>query len=162
MARYDRIARLDPPNRDGAFTGWLAVRDLAGREREADLGRRARLRFLAARLLHRLVEQGDGIDEDSLLQQVNGLREELGQLPGRDPEREGLAAFLRRLENGDTRGIIEAAFDLAEVVRSQGHPFAAEELYRTGAELAEPAGLSDLGGRAEREVATLHRPQRQI
>ena len=34
MARYDRIARIDPPDRSKCFPGWLSLRDLEGRERE--------------------------------------------------------------------------------------------------------------------------------
>ena len=51
MARYDRIAPIPIPAREAAFPGWLMLRDLAGRERDPELARRARLRFLALRPL---------------------------------------------------------------------------------------------------------------
>ena len=59
MARYDRIAPIPIPAREAAFPGWLMLRDLAGRERDPELARRARLRFLALRpLLRVLLEVG--------------------------------------------------------------------------------------------------------
>lgn len=153
MARYDRIARLDPPERDGAFTGWLALRDLEGRERETELGRRGRLRFLAVRLVHRLIERGDEIDGDSLQQQSNGLREELGQLPSRDMERERFADLAERVPDGDAAAIVRATFGLGDAARAQGHRFAAEECYLVGIALARRNGLAELRSGGLRRLA---------
>ena len=58
MARYDRIAPIAAPARAAAFPGWLVLRDLQGRERDAELARRARLRFLALRPLRRVLALG--------------------------------------------------------------------------------------------------------
>lgn len=155
MARYDRIARLDPPARDDAFTGWLAVRDLQTDERDKDLGRRARLRFLAVRLAHRLVRQGDTVDRDSLRQQCDTAREELGQLPGRDPERQRLADFLKHVATMDPAAITGATLDMAATLRTEGHPFAAEECYRVAIDLAGAYDLSDLRSAGLRGLAAL-------
>ena len=159
MARYDRIARIAPPSRDDAFTGWLAVRDLAGRERDAELGRRARLRFLAVRLLHRLAAKGAEIDQDSLRQQCDAVREELGQLPSRDGERRRLAELLKHAASRDEPEIVRAAFDFAEAVDPAEHRFAAEELYRVGVQLADANDLPALREEGMRRLAELDTPQ---
>lgn len=158
MARYDRIARIDPPARDDAFTGWLAVRDLAERERDGDLGRRARLRFLAARLVHRLVRGGNGIESESLQQQCDAVREELGQLPSRDSERQRLAELLRHAPTGDVRAVVRAGLDLADGARDDGAPFAAEEFYRVCTELAGNNGLEALQTRGRQGLEALRPP----
>ena len=155
MARYDRIARLDSPERDDAFTGWLMVRDLENRERDADLGRRARLRFLAMRLLDRIVRRGSEIDGDSIQQQANAVREELGQLPSRDPDRERLATLLEHVAGGDMKAAVESTLDMAEAARGDGHPYAAEEWYRTALSLARGQGLDALAASASAGVAEL-------
>ncbi|MFO7893415.1 MAG: hypothetical protein R6U63_06775 [Longimicrobiales bacterium] len=157
MARYDRIARLEPPQRDDAFTGWLAVRDLEGRERDTDLARRARLRFLAVRLIHRLIRRGSDLDRDSLQQQCDTVREELGQLPSRDPERERLAGFLKEVTTLDMATIVRATLGLADAARAEGHPFAAEEFYRTAVALAERHDLGTLRSEGVQGLAALDR-----
>lgn len=155
MARYDRIARLDPPPRDAAFTGWLALRDLQDRERDTDLGRRARLRFLAVRLIHRLSRQGDGIDRESLKQQCNSVREELGQLSGRDPERQRLAEFLKEVATLDPRAIVESALEMADTLSDEEQRFAAEECYRAAIDLAQAHDLDELRAAGLRGLTSL-------
>lgn len=145
MARYDRIARIAPPQRDHAYAGWLTLRDLEGRERDGDLGRRSRLRFLAVRLVHRLIDQGTGVDQDSLRRQCDGVREELGQLSSRDPERQRLAELLNAVPALDIGDIVRATLKLAETSRDGEHWSAAEEFYRASVELAEANGLVELG-----------------
>lgn len=157
MARYDRIARIDPPARDDAYTGWLAVRDLADRERDGELGRRARLRFLAARVIHRLARQGDPIDGASLQQQSDTVREELGQLPSRDRERQLLAELLKHAPTRDVPAVVRAGLDLADGARSDGAPFAAEEFYRACMELAGNNGLDELRSEGLRGLEALGR-----
>lgn len=141
MARYDRIARLSPPARDGAFPGWFALRDLEGRERDPDLGRRARLRFLAVRLVHRLLDRGENADGAAVRRQCETIREELGQLSSRDPERQLLAELLRRIPTLEPGPIARAALELADSARTQGHSFAAEEWHRVGSDLAARHGV---------------------
>ena len=155
MARYDRIARIDPPGRDDAFTGWLALRDLQEDERDVDLGRRARLRFLAVRLIHRLARHGDGVDAESLQAQCNAVREELGQLPGRDPERQKLAALLEQVPALDLSTIGGTVLELGEAIRATGHRYGAEELYRAALELAEAHDLESLRARSAESLSTL-------
>lgn len=157
MARYDRIARIDPPERDQAFTGWLALRDLAGRERDSQLGRRARLRFLAVRLVHRLIRNGRAVDMRSLRQQCDAVREELGQLPARDPERERLAALLTEVRSLDMASIVRATLELAGAGRADGHRFAAEEFYRASLELATAHRLDTLRAEGQRALVELDR-----
>jgi hypothetical protein len=138
MARYDRIARLDPPSRSAAFPGWLALRDLDGRERDPELGRRAQIRFLALRPAHRLLAIGVGkIDGASLARQVAVARSELERLPEEDPERAVVADYLDRLTDGDPGAIVEAGIAVGAACLAAGHGFAAEEFYRTADEMAE-------------------------
>lgn len=163
MARYDRIARIDPPQRGDAYPGWFVLRDLEGRERDGDLGRRSRLRFLAVRLVHRLIDRGTDVDRDSLQRQCDGVREELGQLSSRDPERQRLAELLNAVPTLDIPAIVRAALNLAQTSRDGEHWSAAEEFYRASMELAETHNLAELGSEArsglqqvrERTVATL-------
>lgn len=157
MARYDRIARLDPPQRDRAFDGWLTLRDLEGREREPELGRRARLRFLALRPVRRLLLRGlRETDADSLNRQVESVKEELGQLPTRDPEREILTRYLEEIGGRSPGGLFRATLDVGRSAEAGGHSHAAEEFYRTALELAE---AHDLDSRPEalRFLARLYR-----
>lgn len=164
MARYDRIARLDSPPRGDTFTGWLMVRDLEDRERDADLGRRARLRFLAVRLLYRILRSGSSLDRDSLRQQAEAIREELGQLPSRDPERERLGDLLKQAGALDLEDMVRSVLAMAGAAADDGHPFAAEEWYRTAHQLARAhqldrladdasAGLASMDGRGPRAGA---------
>ncbi|MDX1673578.1 MAG: hypothetical protein R3314_02155 [Longimicrobiales bacterium] len=155
MARYDRIARIDPPGRDDAFIGWLALRDLQEDERDAELGRRARLRFLAVRLIHRLARRGDDVDPESLQAQCDAVREELGQLPGRDPERQQLADLLKDVPSLDIPTIVDTVLELGETIQAAGHRYGAEELYRAALELAESRGLKELQGRSAQALSGL-------
>jgi hypothetical protein len=139
MARYDRIARLDPPPRSNAFGGWLALRDLEGRERDPELARRARARFLALRPARRLLDHGVGvIDAASLDQQVSLAQAEVDRLPEADPERDALGHYLDRVRARDIGTIARACMAVGDICHAAGHGFAAEEFYHTALELATP------------------------
>src|SRR5512146_336551 len=98
MARYDRIAPLSAPSRENTFPGWPVLRDLEGIDRDAELARSARLRFLVLRPVRRLLDRGiANVGRDSYLQQIETVREELGYLPARDVERARLARFLHQV-----------------------------------------------------------------
>jgi len=137
MARYDRIAPIVAPARAATFPGWLVLRDLQGRERDAELARRARLRFLALRPLRRVLALGlEGVSAASHKRQIEGVREELGHLPARDPERVRLARYLHVIERRDPPEMAEAAAGLGSLAEETGHGSAAEEFYVTSLELA--------------------------
>lgn len=153
MARYDRIARLSCPDRDETFTGWLMLRDLESRERDADLGRRARARFLAVRLLDRVARQGTTTEPGSLQQQVNAVREELGVLPSRDPDRERLAGLLKHVEAMELEPVVRSALEMADAAQTDGHPYAAEEWSRAALLLARAYDLADLAAEAAGDLA---------
>lgn len=148
MARYDRIARLDSPERDQVFTGWYMVRDLEDRERDVDLGRRARLRFLALRLVDRMTRLGAGKDDDSLHRQADAVREELGQLPSRDPDRERLAELLERAAAMDVDAVAASTLRMAAAAAEDGHRYAAGEWYRAAQRLAVAGNLSNVAAAA--------------
>ncbi|HEX6938172.1 MAG TPA: tetratricopeptide repeat protein [Longimicrobiales bacterium] len=143
MARYDRIASIPAPGRDRAFPAWPALRDLEGRDRDVELGRRVRLRFLALRPVRRLVHRGVGaVPQESLDRQIEGIREELGHLAARDPERARLARFLHQIAKGTPLAVTTATLDMGEVIEAAGHLHGAEEYYRTALELADAHGLT--------------------
>lgn len=162
MARYDRIARLTPPGRDECFPGWLSLRDLQGREREPDLGRRARLRFLALRPLRRLLLRGlEETSADSLRLQLEGVRDEIERLDERDPERSRLIGYLTEIGGRSPVGLLAATLDVGAAAEAAGHSYAAEEFYRTGLELAREHALPLQEARALRRLARVHRPREE-
>jgi hypothetical protein len=157
MARYDRIARLEPPPRSAAFPGWLALRDLEGNERDPVLSHRARLRFLSLRPARRLLDHGvDGaVDPVSLDQQVALARAELDRLPEGDPERDALSDYLEQVCARDPETIVNACMAVGAVCQAAGHGFAAEEFYQTALEMAtQHAPGMDARESALRELTT--------
>lgn len=137
MARYDRIVALPPPDRARTFTGWSVFRDLEGHDRNVDLARRARLRFLALRLVRRLIDQGiHTIPEESFERQLESVREELGVLPARDPERARIAEFLHQLRDLSPIKVATATLDLGEAAEAERHEYAAEEFYHAALDIA--------------------------
>lgn len=161
MARYDRIAPLEAPDRENAFPAWMVLRDLQGRERDMELARRARLRFLALRPVRRLLDRGiDNVPVESFERQVEGVREELGHLSARDPERARLSQFLHRILERTPTALAAATVDLGEISEASGHYYAALECYLTALELARAYALGPeevlalrLLGRANRKTA---------
>lgn len=143
MARYDRIAPLAAPSRSRVFSGWTALRDLEIGERNPDLGQRARVRFLALRPVHRLLARGiDSIPTESYHRQIEGVREELGHLSARDPERAQLAYFLHAISERTPRVLVGATLEMGERIEAAGHYFGAEEYYLTALEVAETYRLA--------------------
>jgi tetratricopeptide (TPR) repeat protein len=144
MARYDRIARLEAPNRAETFPGWLLFRDLEGRERDTDLGRRARLRFLVLRPVLRMLERGPGrVDPVSLEQQIGDARRELSQLPARDAERLRLEGYLREIEGRALGRLALSTLALGETAVQAGLDFAGEEYFIAACSLARAHGYAD-------------------
>lgn len=142
MARYDRIARLDPPDPADAYPGWAAVADLGGAERNADLGRRARIWFLVVRALRRFRDRGEALDAASFTRQLNAIREELGQLPTRDEDRRRVADYLNDLAGLDPGTIAQASLEMAASLKLAGHTHAAAEFQRATADLTRARGAS--------------------
>jgi hypothetical protein len=142
MARYDRIAPLTSPERDQAFPGWPVLRDIEGQDREGDVCRRARLRFLALRPALRMADRrAERPSAESLGRQIQFVREELSGLAARDAERVRITRFLRQIEDGDARRLVPALLQFAEQAYAAGHVHAAREFAQT-ANVAE-AGAGD-------------------
>ncbi|MEX2282436.1 MAG: hypothetical protein WEE89_08125 [Gemmatimonadota bacterium] len=155
-ARYDRLAPLESPNREHAFPGWSVFRDLEGIERDADAGRRARLRFLALRPAYRLVARGfGGVPADSFDRQIDRVREELGQLPSRDQERSALAALLNELRSREPQQSIVALLAVSEFCEANGQFAAAEEYARVSLDLARRSREFQLSNTATRSLARI-------
>lgn len=138
MARYDRIAPLAAPMRENAFPAWLALRDIDGSDRDNEVARRARLRFLSIRPITRLLDRGlNGVSRESYLAQIETVREELGYLPARDVERARLARFLHQIEEREPARIIAATLEMADACAVAGQTYAAEEYALTALGLAK-------------------------
>jgi tetratricopeptide (TPR) repeat protein len=151
MARYDRIARIEPPPRSHAFPAWLVFRDLEGREREPELSRRARLRFLVLRCLQRAAGGGERRPEpDSVAQQVAAAQHRVADLPAGDREREALSRCLDRASALTPVAIADAALTGGAGCERNGHGHAAEEFHLTALQVAETHDL-----REQRLVALL-------
>lgn len=143
MARYDRIAPLAAPSRGRVFSAWCALRDLEVGERDTDMGRRARVRFLALRPVHRLLARGiDTIPAESYERQIEGVREELGHLSARDPERAQLAQFLHGICERTPQALVAATLEMGESIEAAGHYYGAEEYYLTALEVTETYRLA--------------------
>jgi hypothetical protein len=154
MARYDRLAALHAPERESALPCWPVLRDLEKDERDLDAGRRARLRFLALRPVHRLAVHGiDAVAADSFERQVERVREELGQLPARDSERAVLARFLNELRSRNPESVVAATLQVSEFSESNSHLGAAEEYARCALLLANALQRDRLAAAALRVLA---------
>lgn len=162
MARYDRIAPLNPPARDNAFPGWWILRDLEGLDRDVELSRRARLRFLALRPVLRLVETGTNTPRESYVAQIDGVREQLGYLPARDAERSRIARFLHQIEDGDITHVASATLDMAAGCASAGHLYGAEEYAFVASSLADKLSDNRLKSAASAMLAQVHRMRGQL
>ncbi len=158
MARYDRIARLDPPARGRSFPGWLVLRDLEGWDREAEIGRRARLRFLAVRPVRRLLDSGfDAVPAASLTRQLDHVRREVDRTLGaRDTERIRLVTFLRDVDSRSPRRVAAATSGMGEAAHAAGHRYAAEEFFLTALAVAETHGVHGQRLRSMLSLGRLH------
>lgn len=163
MARYDRIAPLAAPAREAAFPAWLALRDIEGNDRDAEVARRARLRFLALRPIVRLLDRGvAGVSRESYLAQIEAVREELGYLPARDVERARLARFLHQVEERDVARVILATLEMAEACAFGGQTYAAEEYALTALGLANANDEIKLQGIACTTLSRIYRVRGQL
>jgi tetratricopeptide (TPR) repeat protein len=163
MARYDRIERLPCPERDAAFPGWLSLRDLEGRERQPELGRRARLRYLALRPVRRLLQRGlADLDASSFEQQVRDVRTEVDRLPSADPERRRLTAYLKEVGGRTPEGMVRATLDVGAAAEAARHMYAAEEFYLVGLEVAEAHGLEDARIEALQRLGRVYRDREEF
>jgi hypothetical protein len=161
VARYDRIARLESPPREQAFPGWPVFRDLEGRERDPDLGRRASLRFLALRPVRRLLDHGfDGPGQASLDQQIDVVLRRLNGLPADDADRARLTSYVEEVRRRVPGDLARATLALGEASESDGQLFAAEELYQTGLEVARAHQLQNEATRARELITRTRRAAR--
>lgn len=158
MARYDRIAPLSAPARAGALPGWSVLRDLEGNDRDVELARRARLRFLAIRPLWRLLDNPNaGVKRESYRAQIQAVREELGYLPARDVERTRLARFLHNIEEADPVRVMAASLEMADACATAGQMFGAEEYALTALGLAAAYNAVRVAGTANTTLARIYR-----
>jgi hypothetical protein len=146
MARYDRIAPLSSPTRDAAFPSWLVLRDIEGQDRDPDVCRRARLRFLALRPVRRALERGTSVSPDSFSRQLDAVRDEVNTLPQRDVERVRVTRFLKQVEEREPQRIVIALLEYADQAYAAGHIYAAEEFALT-AELVQPGAAQPMVAR---------------
>jgi hypothetical protein len=149
MARYDRIAPLNSPEREMAFPAWPVLRDIEGQERDSDVCRRARIRFLALRPVRRVAGREQGaVSLTSYTREIERLREELSVLPTRDVERLRVMRFIRMIEDRDPKRMVSALLEYAERLDAAGHKHAAREFALT-ADVLEAGAATALLQRLE-------------
>ncbi len=162
MARYDRIARLDCPQRSHAFPAWLALRDLAGRERDPELNRRTRLRFLVLRPVHRLLAHGFGsVGKRSMDQQLACVRAELARLAHADRERRALARCLDTMASLSYEELPADLIAAGAMIEAAGHTYGAEEYYLTALEVSRRLGLASARLMAARSLGRVYGARRE-
>jgi hypothetical protein len=145
MARYDRIAPLISPERDQAFPAWPVLQDIEGQDRDADVCRRARLRFLALRPVCRVAGRDPGsVSPASYGRELEKVREELAALSVRDVERVRLTRFLRQVEDRDPNRLVHALLEFAGQAYAAGHVHAAREYALTAEIIEEGAATKTL------------------
>jgi hypothetical protein len=154
MARYDRISPLISPEREMAFPAWPVLRDIEGQERDSDVCRRARIRFLALRPVRRVAGREPGaVSLASYTREIERLREELSVLPTRDVERLRIMRFIRMIEDRDPKRMVSAVLEYAERLDAAGHKHAAREFALT-ADVLEAGAATALLERLDQTDAT--------
>ena len=139
------------------FAGWGVLRDMEGREQDADAGRRISGRFLVVRALLVATEDDFASDPDALAHQIEATRSELAEvLPG-DPERSRWEALLAALEDRDLEALAAESLGLAGEVEAMGHNHGAGTLYRAAWDAAVAAGDAATAVEAGRLLARLER-----
>ena len=148
MARYDRIAALQLPDRADAMPCWPVLRELAGHERESDLAHRARLYFSVLRPARRLVDQNFAVPEESHDRQLTAVRNEIDNTPANAAERTRFRSFLNAVGSRSPERVATAALEIAAYAEGRGHYYAAEEYAHTARECVRHGATAATEARA--------------
>jgi tetratricopeptide (TPR) repeat protein len=128
-------------DRRQGFAGWPVLRDIEAFDGSEEASRRIATRFLVARLLRGLLDEGLASQEESLGYQIGGVRRELDVVPGGDGERLAWERVLRAVERNDQADLVGAALEMGEKVEGLGHFHGAKELHQTAYELSMSLGI---------------------
>ncbi len=128
-------------DRRRGFAGWPVLKDIEAFEGSEEASRRIATRFLVARLVRGLLDEGLASQEESLSYQIEGVRRELDVVSPADEERMAWERVLRAVERQDQAELAAATLEMGDRVEALGHFHGAKELHRTAYELAVSLGI---------------------
>lgn len=123
-----------------AFAGWTVLRDIETRKDDETASHAISGRFLVARLVLGLLEDGFVVAPESLEHQVTGIRSHLESVEIPGPEWGCWERVLTAVESDDRTALMDALLEWGRVVEAQGHFHGAGEIFRVAFEL----GVADL------------------
>jgi tetratricopeptide (TPR) repeat protein len=139
------------------FAGWNVLADVEGREEDGKVGRRITNRFLLVRALRGALDDDLAVDPDSLAQQIEGIRREMGSQGSGDPEREHWEQALSLLESSDHESLQWALLEWGKAVECQGHLRGSLEIQSLAFDLAVATGSPECALEAARFQGKGHR-----
>ena len=152
-----RLRKGAGPKAGETFSGWAILKDLEGREADAETNRRIATRFLVARAVRSALDEELTLDPEALRQQVEGVRRELDAVDRGDPERASWSAVLEALGSGDGVELGRSLLELADRVDMLGHLHGAREVFNLAYLVAVTCGSGAIAGSAARFLGRAHR-----
>ena len=152
-----RFSKSSDPAAGETFSGWAVLKDLEGRENDAETNRRIATRFLVARAVRSALDEELTMDPEALRQQVEGVKCELDAVDAGDPERESWSAVLEALGSGDGVELGRSLLELGDRVDMLGHLYGAREIFRLAYQVAMTCGSAAIAGPAARFLGRAHR-----
>ncbi len=152
-----RHATSAGPEEGETFSGWAILKDLDGREADAETNRRIATCFLVARAVRAALDEELTMDPEALRQQVEGVGRELDAVDRGDPERTAWGAVLEALGSADGIELGRSLLELADRVDMLGHLHGARELCSLAYQVAVICGSGAVAGTAARFLGRAHR-----
>ncbi len=152
-----RFGKSASPEAGETFSGWAILKDLDGREADAETNRRIATRFLVARAVRSALDEELTMDPEALRQQVEGVGRELDAVERGDPERTAWGEVLEALGSGDGVELGRSLLELADRVDMLGHLHGSRELCSLAYQVAVTCGSGAIAGTAARFLGRAHR-----
>ena len=152
-----RVGKSANPEAGETFSGWAILKDLEGRESDAETNRRIATRFLVARAVRSALDEELTMEPEALRQQVEGVGRELDAVDSGDAERVSWSAVLAALGSGDAVELGHALLELADRVDMLGHLHGAQEIFSLAYQVAVTCGSGAIAGSAARFLGRAHR-----
>ena len=140
-----------------AFSGWMILKDLEGRDADPEIERRITTRFLVGRAVRAALDEELAMDYTALRQQIARVEQEFGVVDGKDPERVDWANVLRTLGAGDHEELGRSLLGLADCLDMQGHLYGTSEFSSLAYDVAVACGSGSIAGEAARFLGRTHR-----
>lgn len=150
------IANADP-TADESFSGWRVLKDLEGREDDAEASQRIATRFLVVRAIRSVLDEEFTMDRTTLEQHVEGVRPEFDAFDRTDPERESWSEVLAALSAEDAETLGRSVLRLADCVDGLGHLHGAGELFGLAYRAALVCASGAIAGDAARRLGRTYR-----